>query len=174
MVFRFNASDDGYVGKAFEKAMKTILERKNADRISAAGRTDFIYNNRYYEVKQNGGVARYAEYDKMFRGSTRIIYATHIAHTLTYVEGGMVDVEIDLANTQFFVLDRQVFIDYLTDTNGLKINESRGTMNIQTMFNYSKNAYHGARGKKLEKWAIDHQLEDDIIEVLFDKIYTED
>lgn len=170
----FHASDDGYVGKAFEYALKTLLDRKNADRISPAGRTDFIYGGKYYEVKQNGGVAKYSDYDGFFRGSRRIIYATHIVNTVTDNGDDTVTVTIDLEQTEFFILDRQVFIDYLISTNGLKVNASRGTMNIQTMYNYTKNAYHGARGKKLEEWARKNSLEDDILDVLFDKIYGED
>ena len=173
-MYEFNKDNSGYVGIAFELTLKEVLERKHSDRLSPAGRTDFIYNHKFYEVKQNGGVAKYHEYDGIFRGSGRIIYATHVAHTVYDLGNDRIGVEIDLANTEFFVLDRQTFIDYLTDTNGLKVNESKGTINIQTMYNYTKDAYHGARGKKLEKWAREHQLQDDILDVLFDKIYTDD
>lgn len=170
----FDAHDDGYVGKAFEYALKAILERKNANRISPAGRTDFIYNSNYYEVKTNGGVAKYSEYDGFFRGSRRIIYATHVANTVVDNGNGSITVTIDLESTEFFVLDRKKFIDYLKATNGIKFNESRGTYNIQTMYNYTKDAYHGARGKKLEAWARQNGLEDNILDVLFDKIYGEE
>jgi hypothetical protein len=170
----FNENDDGYVGKAWEYALKILLERKNADRISPAGRTDFIYNHSYYEVKQNGGVARYSEYDGMFRGSSKIIYATHIENTVTNNGNGTITVTLDLENTEFFVLDRKKFIAYLESTNGLKVNESRNTVNIQTMYNYTKNAYHGKRGKNLEEWARKNSLKDDILDILFDKIYTDE
>ena len=170
----FHASDEGYVGKAFECALKTLLNRKNADRVSPAGKTDFIYNHNYYEVKQNGGVAKYDLEKGAFSGSRRIIYATHIANTVTDNGDGTITVTLDLESTEFFVLDREVFTAYLESTNGLKVNVSRGTMNIQTMYNYTKNAYHGARGKNLEAWARANSLEDDILDVLFDKIYGED
>ena len=173
-MYEFNKDNSGCVGIAFELTLKKVLERKHSDRLSPAGRTDFIYNHQYYEVKQNGGVAKYHEYDGIFRGSGRIIYATHVEHTVYDLGNDRIGVEIDLANTEFFVLDRDAFIKYLTDTNGLKVNESRGTINIQTMYNYTKNAYHGARGKNLEKWARANQLKDDILDVLFDKIYTDD
>lgn len=170
----FNEHDDGYIGKAFECALKTLLNRKNADRVSPAGRTDFVYNHRYYEVKQNGGVAKYDMTSNAFRGSRRIIYATHIENTVTNNGNGTITVTLDLENTEFFVLDRETFTAYLESTNGIKINASRGTCNIQTMYNYTKNAYHGARGKKLEAWARANHLDDDILDILFDKIYTED
>lgn len=172
--YTFNEFDDGYVGKAWEFALKSLLERKNAHRISPAGRTDFIYNHNFYEVKQNGGVAQYSDFDGMFRGSKRIIYATHIENTVVNNGNGTITVSLDLENTEFFVLDRKTFIGYLESTNGLKVNKGRGTCNIQTMYNYKKNAYHGARGKKLEEWARDNGLNDDILDVLFDKIYTDD
>lgn len=173
-MYEFNKDNSGYIGIAFELTLKKVLERKHSDRLSPAGRTDFIYGHKYYEVKQNGGVAKYSEYDRAFRGSKRIIYATHVEHTIYDLGNDRIGVEIDLENTRFFVLDRDEFLQYLKDTNGLKVNESKGTINIQTMYNYTKDAYHGARGKKLEAWAQEHQIDDDILEVLFDKIYTDD
>lgn len=170
----FNQNDDGCIGKAFECAMKDILKRKNADEVSPAGSCDFIFNRKHYEVKQNGGVAKYDVNKKAFSGSNTIIYATHIANTIINNGDGTITVCIDLENTEFFVLNRQVFFSYLEDTNGLKVNASRGTVNIQTMYNYSKNAYHGARGKKLEQWARQNGLDDNILDVLFDRIYTEE
>lgn len=169
----FHENDDGSIGKAFEFALKHLIEVKHPDRISPAGRTDFIYKHRCYEVKQNGGVAKYHEYDGTFRGSRRIIYATHIANTIVNNEDGTITITLDLENTEFFVLDRDVFIDYLERTNGFKLNKSRDTINIQTMYNYTKDAYHGARGKKLEAWARQNSLEDDILDLLFDKIYED-
>lgn len=170
----FNAHDDGYVGKAFECALKTLLDRKNADKVSPAGKTDFIYNRHHYEVKQNGGVAQYDMGKKAFSGTPRIIYATHIVNTVTDNGNGTITVTLDLEQTEFFVLDREVFTAYLKSTNSIKVNASRGTMNIQTMYNYKKNAYHGARGKELEKWARKNALQDEILGILFDKIYGED
>ena len=169
----FNQNDDGCIGKAFECAIKEVLKRKNADVISPAGACDFIFNHKHYEVKQNGGVAKYDVNKNAFVGSKTVIYATHIANTIINNGDGTITVCIDLENTEFFVLDRQTFFDYLVDTNGLKVNASRGTVNIQTMYNYSKNAYHGARGKKLEVWARQNQINDNIIDVLFDRIYID-
>ena len=170
----FNKEDDGKIGKAFECALKTILERKNADKVSPAGKTDFIYNRKYYEVKQNGGVAKYDAAKGAFKGSKRIIYATHICNTIIDNGNGTVTVCLDLEQTEFFVLDRDTFTAYLESTNSIKVNASRGTENIQTMWNYTKNAYHGARGKKLEAWARQNGLDDDILDILFDRIYEED
>lgn len=169
----FNQDDDGCIGRAFECALKAVLKRKNADKVAPAGSCDFTFNRKHYEVKQNGGVAKYDINKKAFAGSNRIIYATHIANTVVNNGDGTITVYIDLEKTEFFVLDRKTFYNYLIDTNGLKVNASRGTVNIQTMYNYSKNAYHGARGKKLEEWARKNVLDDDIINVLFDRIYVD-
>lgn len=169
----FNQNDDGCIGKAFECALKEVLKRKNAEKISPAGSCDFIFNHKHYEVKQNGGVAKYSNKKNAFVGSNTIIYATHIANTIVNNGNGTITVYIDLENTEFFVLDRKAFYNYLMDTNGLKVNASRGTVNIQTMYNYSKNAYHGARGKRLEVWARENGLDDNILEVLFDRIYID-
>lgn len=174
MLYTFNKTDSGIIGKAFEMAIKDLLNRKNANRVSPCGTTDFRYNAKNYEVKQNGSCIQYHEGEKIMKGSNRIIYATHVAHTIIEETETHLSIEIDLESTEFFVLDREKFIEYLKATNGMKVNESRGTMNIQTMYNYKKDAYHGKRGKDLEKWARANGLQDDILEILFDKIYTDE
>ena len=62
-----------------------------------------------------------------------------------------------------FVFDRKEFVEFLSEIGCLKRNESRGTVNIQTVWNYKKNAYHGRKGRLIEEWAYDHDLDDDII-----------
>lgn len=159
-------TDSGYIGDAFEMALKTALNRSNADRVSAMGKCDFVLDRKHYEVKQNGGVIRYAENARYIQGSSRVIYATHISYTIIGETEEEITIGIDLESTEFFVVDRVEFLQYLAEINAVKINASRGTANIQTCYNYTKNAYHGRKGKYIEEWARDHELENPIHEIL--------
>lgn len=162
MKYYFKKTDSGIVGKAFEMAIKKALNLPNADEVSPAGKPDFRYNRKCYDCKQNGTVVKYDQHTGYIFGSSRVIYATHVAHTLT-IDGDIATIEIDLGNTEMFVVDRNAFVDFLL-TNGLtKGNVSRGTVNIQTGYNYTKDAYHGRTGRKIEAWCYDNDIGDDII-----------
>ena len=163
MQYTFKVSDSGYLGKAFEMAIKEALGRKNANKVSPCGSADFRYNRKNYDTKQNGSVLRYSEGAQYIKGSSRVIYATHVSHSVITQDAQSITVEIDLSGTDMFVFDRKEFVEFLSEIGCLKRNESRGTVNIQTVWNYKKNAYHGRKGRLIEEWAYDHDLDDDII-----------
>jgi hypothetical protein len=166
--YTFNKTDSGIFGKAFEMAIKDALNRKNADRVSPCGQSDFIINHLHYEVKQNGSCIQYHAGEKMMKGSNRVIYATHIAYVITAETEEEITLCIDLGNTDMFVLDRSAFLGFLETVNGVKYNASRGTANIQTCYNYKKDAYHGRLGRKIEEWAYENEIEDDIIGMIIE------
>lgn len=167
MVYTFNKADSGILGKAFEMAIKNALNRKNADKVSPCGTADFRYNGKNYDTKQNGSCLRYSENGMYIKGSNRVLYAVHIAHRMTE-QGEQVAVEVDLLNTEIFVLDRTEFVQFLQENGLVKINASRGTANIQTCYNYKKDAYHGRGGRKIEEWARENELDDDIVSLIYD------
>lgn len=166
--YTFNKTDNGYLGKAFEMAIKDALKRKNADRVSPCGSADFRYDHKNYEVKQNGSCLCYNGQGKYIKGSNRVIYATHISHSIIAETETTITVEIDLYDTQMFCLDRTMFVEFLDSIGCIKFNSSRGTANIQTVYNYKKDAYHGRKGKAIEAWAIDNEIDDDIIDKIFE------
>lgn len=162
-IYTFNKTDSGIQGKAFEMAIKDALNRKNADKVSPCGSADFRYKGKNYDSKQNGTVIKYNLHRQYIKGSNRVIYATHIAYTVEAETSETISISVDLADTQMFVLDKTEFIDYLLSVNKVKLNESRGTANVQTAYNYKKDSFHGKWGKDFEAWAFDHELDDDII-----------
>lgn len=166
----FNKKDDGIIGKATEMSIKEILERVNADRVSPCGTADFRYKHKNYDVKQNGSCIRYNAKDPYIKGSNRVIYATHVAHTITEIDADTVGVTIDLQNTDFYCLDRKEFIEFLESIGCIKYNASRGTVNIQTVYNYKKDAYHGRKGKLIEEWASEHYLDDEAIDAIWNAL----
>ena len=162
--YTFKKSDSGYIGKAFEMAVKDALDRKNADRVSPCGSADFRYLNRNYEVKQNGGVLRYAGNSRSLKGSNKVIYATHIDYKVVTEDDEFITITVNLGETTLLVVDRSDFLDFLDEIGCIKVNASRGTANIQTVYNYKLNKYHGAKGKAIEAWAKENENdEDDII-----------
>ena len=170
MYYTFNKTDSGIFGKAFEMAIKDALNRKNADKVSPCGSEDFRLGAVRYEVKQNGSCVRYANSTKYIKGANRVIYATHIAHTVVEETETEITLAVDLANTEMFILDRKEFLDFLATVNGVKLNASRGTANIQTCYNYKKGAYHGRLGHRIEEWAQEHELDDEIIGLIWDAL----
>jgi hypothetical protein len=168
MYYIFNKTDSGIQGKAFEMAVKAALNRKNADRVSPCGGSDFRMGAVNYEVKQNGTCIQYHEGDKYIKGSNRVLYATHIAYTIAGETEEQIAIEVDLLNTEIFVLDRQEFVAFLLENGMVKVNASRGTANIQTCYNYKKDAYHGRTGKRIEEWAREHEIDDDIVSLIYD------
>lgn len=170
MYYKFNKTDSGIQGKAFEMAVKSALNRKNADRVSPCGMTDFRFDKKCYEVKQNGTVLRYTEGGAYIKGSNRVIYATHIAYDVIEESEEDITISVNLLNTEMFILDRGEFLEFLLENGMVKVNESRGTANIQTCYNYKKDAYHGRTGKRIEEWAKEHELDDDIISLIYDGV----
>lgn len=162
-VYTFDKKDSGIQGKAFEMVIKDALKRRNADKVSPCGSADFRYKNKNYDSKQNGTVIKYSSHKQYVKGSNRVIYATHIDYTVEVETAETISISVDLANTQMFVLDRVEFVEYLASVNKIKLNNSRGTANIQTAYNYKKDNYHGKWGKRFEEWAFDHEIDDDII-----------
>lgn len=161
--YKFNKTDSGVIGKAFEMAIKEALHRKNASKVSPCGTADFRYNKKNYDSKQNGSVLRYNEKSQWVKGSNRVIYATHVSYTIVAETETEIELRIDLADTEMFVLDKKEFVEFLKEIGCIKVNASRGTVNVQTVYNYKKDAYHGRKGKAIEAWAYENELDDDII-----------
>lgn len=162
-IYTFKKTDCGYLGKAFEMSIKNALERKNADTVSPCGCADFRYKYKNYDTKQNGSVIKYSSHKQYIKGSNRIIYATHIAYNIIDENENTISLSVDLANTQMFVLDKTEFINYLLEVGKAKVNTSRGTVNIQTAYNYKKDCYHGSWAKAFEAWAFNNEIDDDDI-----------
>lgn len=163
LVYTFKKTDKGYIGKALEKTVKSALNRKNAAWVSGAGREDFRYNKRFYDVKQNGTCIKYQHCNRYIQGANRVIYSTHVAYTIIEETDDEITVAIDLANTEMFVVDKKEFVSFLLENGYAKYNTARGEINIQTCYNYKKNAYHGRIGHKIEDWCYENEIDDDII-----------
>lgn len=169
----FKKTDSSIYGSALEMAIKFALNRKDYGWLSPTGRCDLRYG-KCYDVKQNGSPILYSEHYKTYiKGSSRVIYATHIAYEVVAETEETVTIFVDLANTDLWVVDRKDFLHYLLSTPGMaKDNPSRGQVNIQTLYNYKKGAYHGRKGKTLEAWLDENKLDDSIIEDILDGFYA--
>lgn len=160
--YYFKATDKGSIGKAFEMAIKDALSVKNANRVSPCGMCDFRFQGKAYDAKQNSSVIKYNDVSGYVRGSSRVIYATHVSHTKEQ-NGDMVGITIDLQTTKFYVVDKKEFIKYLDSINCIKFNQARNEINIQTVYNYKKDEYHGKKGKLIEAWCYENELTDNVI-----------
>lgn len=170
----FKKKNSGIYGDAFEMAVKYALKRKDYGWLSPTGRCDFKYG-KCYDTKQNGSPILYSEHYKTYiKGSSRVIYATHIAYEIVEETEETITIFVDLGKTDMWVVDRKDFLNYLLTTPGMaKLNSSRGQVNIQTLYNYKRNAYHGKKGREMEAWLDENKLEDDtIIEDILDGFYA--
>lgn len=164
----------GIYGDAFEMTIKACLHRKNYDRVSPAGHADFRYKKNY-DVKQNATPIKYGELSNNYiSGSSRVIYATHVAYEFTAETEKTVTIAIDLGNTDMWVVEKNAFVQFLLTTKGMvKHNPTRQQVNIQTIYNYSKGAYHGRKWQELTAWLDENRLFDDsIIDDILDGYYS--
>ena len=168
--YTFKITDDGIFGKAFEMAVKEALNRKNPNSVSPCGTADFRYHSKNYDTKQNGSCVRYNPSGLYVKGSNRVIYAVHIAHTVVYQDEKYITLSVDLANTEMYCVDKKAFITFLLSINGVKLNSSRGTANIQTSYNYNQGKYHGKKGHIIEAWCQDNSITDTVIDDILDGI----
>ena len=67
-------------------------------------------------------------------------------------------------------MDRSEFVKFLEEIGCVKYNASRGTVNIQTVYNYKKDSYHGKKGKLIEEWASEHWIDDEAIDAIWDAL----
>lgn len=165
-MYTFSNKNKGYIGEAFEMSIKNAIGAKNADVVSSAGKCDFRYNGKCYDVKQNGSIIQYSPNATYVKGSSRVIFASHVAFDVVAEDAETVSIDVRLQDTEFFVVDKKQFVKFLLENGYAKINQARGQVNIQTCYNYKKNAYHGAIGKKIEAWCAENSLEDDIIDII--------
>jgi hypothetical protein len=162
-------------GDSFEEFCKYCLDRPNTGKRNGAGKEDFRYI-KHYDVKQNGSPILYKTYTNNYiKGSSRVIYATHIAYEIVEETAEGYEVFVDLANTDMWVVDKKEFVEFLRfhPKNLVKDNATRQQINIQTLWNYTKGAYHGAKYKVVESWLDDNQLVDDtIIDDILEGFYS--
>lgn len=165
-IYRFKKTDKGYIGKAFEMALKNALKRSHADKVSPCGRADFRWHYKNYDAKQNGTCIRYNPNWGYVRGSNRVIYATHVSFSVVEENETEIAISINLHDTEMYVVDKKEFIEFLESINAVKYNSSRGTVNVQTCYNYTKNAYHGKKGILIEKWMKENEIETEILDAI--------
>lgn len=163
-VYTFKNGDKSKQGKGFEMAIKEALGLPDARTVSPKGKPDFRFCRKCYDAKQNGTVIKYATETGYIKGASRVIYATHVAYEVLEVTATHTTIRINLADTEMFVVDRNAFVKYLTTTDGMtKTNKGGAEINVQSLFNYSKNDYHGNKWKEITEWLYENDIGDDII-----------
>lgn len=158
--FTFKKSHKGLYGDGMEMTVKALLGIKDALTVSPAGKCDFRYAHHNYDVKQNGTCLQYVPNTKYIKGSSRVIYATHIAYTVIAETEEEITFTVDLENTEFFEVDKKEFLRFLDGEGATKYNSKRQQVNIQTSWNYTKNARHGRLAERIEAWCYEHELDD--------------
>lgn len=135
----------GIGGCGYEMGVKALLNKKAE--IAAAGKTD-LRLGKCYEIKTGAGTLDYTGTGKaMCYGSTMVIYAPVVPQQDSFTAD-------ELEAVEAFVMTRKVFIETLENLGMIRHKVStagQDVLSIQTFWNHSKNAPHGAKyGKMLD------------------------
>lgn len=162
---RFYANEKGNFssgdyGDGFEMLIKYLDGVKAWGCVSPAGKPDYKIGSRHYDVKQNGSPIVYGE-NTAVAGSSRVIYATHIACTVVAQTAEYRDIYFNIGDTEFFIVDKRAFVKFLRNDphNLVKENRSRQQINIQTVYNYTTGAPHGKKGQYIREWCYENEVE---------------
>lgn len=133
----------GIGGYGFETSVKALLG-KEAE-IAPAGKTDLRYG-KHYEIKTGAGTLDYTGTGKaMCYGSSMVIYAPVVPQQASFT----VD---ELKAVEAFVMPRKLFLETLESLGMIRHKVStagQDVISIQTFWNHSKNAPHGAKYSKM-------------------------
>lgn len=164
---------DGDIGDIFEMLVKYFANVKKWDKVSPTGKPDFAIGSRHYDVKQNGSPIIYGK-NAPVSGSSRVIYAPFVSCRIVEQTATYRVFEFDLSNTEFFIVDKKAFVKFLRTSpkNLCKVNESREQLNIQTVYNYSKQAYHGKKAQYIRDWCIDNEVDEDLKNLILENVFN--
>lgn len=164
---------DGDIGDGFEMIVKHFAGVKLWDRVSPAGKPDFAIGSRHYDVKQNGSPIIYGD-SIAVQGSSRVIYAPFVSVTVIEQTDTYRVLQFHLEDTEFFIVDKRAFVKFLqtSDKNLCKNNPTRQQLNIQTVYNYTKNAPHGKKGVYIRDWCYENEVDTDLKEKILEAIWN--
>lgn len=148
----------GDVGDGSEMLFKFHAGIEKWDMVSPTGQPDFAKGYTHYDVKQNGSPIIYGD-SCAVKGSSRVIYATNIDIDIIELTDEYKTIRFNLEKTEFFIVDKRAFVKFLQDNNLCKDNPTRNQVNIQTVYNYSKNAPHGKKGAVIREWCRAHEVD---------------
>lgn len=164
---------DGDIGDGFEMITKYLAGVKNWDRVSPAGKPDFAIGSRHYDVKQNGSPIVYGD-GIAVQGSSRVIYAPFVSVTVIEQTDTYRVLQFHFEDTEFFIVDKCAFIKFLrtSEKNLCKDNPTRQQLNIQTVYNYTKNAPHGKKGAYIREWCYENEVDPELKEKILEAIWN--
>lgn len=141
--------DNSCYGTLFELLIANIANSKDCrQELKSQGRADvkFHYN---YDVKQASSPIKYGEKDFIF-GSSRLIYSPYIKYNIIDIIDGIATVQVDIKQQTVYCITKKDFLEIINKLGLFKANKSRDTVNINTVWNYTKNKPHSV--KKLNQF----------------------
>ena len=122
----YKASDDGAMGKTFERDLKVFLGQ--ADKVASPDKADFRRRYKNGEIKTGAGELGYV-CGKLVKGSSFVVYVP------------VVDMDKPIEKQEGFILDRVTFIEMLDELGLIRTKKTtHGTMKvtIQTFWNHKQ------------------------------------
>lgn len=140
--------DNSAFGTLFELLIANIANPKDCrQELKSQGRSDVKYHYNY-DVKQASSPIKYGEKDYIF-GSSRLIYSPHIKYQIVDIVDNIATIEVDIRDQSVYCIAKNDFLEIIDILGLKKVNKSRNTLNINTIWNYTKNKPHSK--KKLEQ-----------------------
>lgn len=136
--------DNSAFGTLFELLIANIAnEKDHRQSLKSQGKAD-VKHHYNYDVKQASSPIKYGEKDYIF-GSSRLIYAPFIKYEILQKSDVMVTLKIDIKEQNVYCIAKNDFLEIIDMLGLKKENKSRDTININTIWNYTKNAPHSKK-----------------------------
>ena len=149
-------------GDPLEMLVKYYVGIKDWRKVSPKGEPDFAIGTRHYDVKQNGSVIEYANVKGYIKGSSRVIYAPYVVRDIVRRDEHGYTFSINLMETEWYVVDKWAFVRFLRSMEGYtKMNRDGTEMTIQTLYNYTREKWHGKKGRVILEWLKENHIADD-------------
>lgn len=136
--------DNGAPGTLFELLVANISNPKDCrQELKSQGRSD-VKHHYNYDVKQASSPIKYGDKDYIY-GSSRLIYAPFIKYEILAINDGIATIQVDIKEQDVYCIAKQDFLEIIESLGLKKNNKTRDTININTIWNYTKNAPHSKK-----------------------------
>lgn len=136
--------DNGAWGTLFEILIANIANpNDHRQELKSQGRAD-IKHKYNYDVKQASSPIKYGDKNYIY-GSSRLIYTPYIKYQIIDIVDNIATIEIDIRDQSVYCISKDDFLEIIDILGLKKANKSRDTININTIWNYTKNKPHSKK-----------------------------
>lgn len=153
--------DNGAQGTLLEILIANIANPRDfRQELKSQGRAD-IKHKYNYDVKSASSPIKYGNKDFIY-GSSRLIYAPYLKFNILKIDNEIATIQLDIREQSIYCITKKDFLTIIEKLGLRKNNKSRDTININTLYNYTKNKPHSAKKLKELTYLLEqYNLSDD-------------